>query len=68
MKHGIMTIRPKPAAAAIEGHSMDAMSHEMSAGSGSGQHPPSAGVKAAMTVLTFAILGVALVIVVRFAM
>ena len=53
---------------AIEGHSMDAMSHGMSAGSGSGQHQPSAGVKAAMTVLTFAILGVALVIVVRFAM
>ena len=68
MKHGMMTIRPKPAAVATEGHSMDAMSHEMSAGSGSGQHQPSAGVKAAMTVLTFAILGVALVIVVRFAM
>jgi hypothetical protein len=68
MKHGMMTIRPKPAAAATKGHSMDAMSHEMSAGSGSGQHQPSAGVKAAMTVLTFAILGVALVIVVRFAM
>jgi Domain of unknown function (DUF4396) len=69
MKHGMMTIRPKPAAVATEGHSMDAMSHVMSAGSGSGQHhQPSAGVKAAMTMLTFAVLGVALVIVVRFAM
>ena len=65
MKHGMMTVRAKPAAAA-EAHSMDAMSHEMSAGSG--QHQPGAGVKAAMTVLTFAILAAALVIVVRFAM
>jgi len=40
----------------------------MSAGSGSGQHQPGAGVKAGMTVLTFAVLGAALVIVMRFAM
>jgi hypothetical protein len=40
MKHGMMTIRPKPAAAATEGHSMDAMSHEMSAGSGSDNISP----------------------------
>jgi hypothetical protein len=36
--------------------------------SGSGQNQPSTGVKAAMTVLTFAILGAALVVVMQFAM
>jgi Domain of unknown function (DUF4396) len=67
MKHGMMTVRAEPATTATEAHAMDAMSHDMSAGSGSGDHRPSTGVKAAMTVLTFAILAAALVIVVRFA-
>ena len=66
MKHGMMTVRAEPATAGAEEHSIGAMSHEMS--SGPGQHQPSAGVKAAMTVLTFVILGAALVIVLRFAM
>jgi hypothetical protein len=63
MKHGMMTVRAEPA---TEAHSMAAMSTESSAGSG--QHQPSTGVKTAMTLLTFAVLGTALVIVVRFAM
>jgi len=66
MKHGMMTVRAKAASEAAHEHSMDAMSSEMS--SGSAQNQPGAGVKAAMTVLTFAILGSALVIVMRFAM
>jgi hypothetical protein len=57
MKHGMMTVRAAAPSAAAEEHSM-----------GSGQHQPGTGVKAAMTVLTFAILGAALVIVMRFAM
>jgi hypothetical protein len=66
MKHGMMTVRAEAASAAAQEHSMNAMSSEMS--SGSEQTRPSAGVKAAMTALTFAILGAALVIVMRFAM
>ena len=41
---------------------------DMAEGSGSGNSQPTAAVKAAMTVLTFAILSAALAIVVRFAM
>lgn len=63
MKHGMMTVRAEPA---TEAHSMGAMSAELSAGSG--PHQPSTGLKAAMTSFTFAVLGAALVIVVRFAM
>ncbi len=63
MKHGMMTVRAEPAP---EANSMGAMSAESSAGLG--PHQPSTGVKTAMTLLTFAILGAALVIVVRFAM
>jgi hypothetical protein len=66
LKHGMMTVRAEPATAG--GHSMGAMSSEMSAESGAGGATPSAGVKAVVTVLTFAILGAALVIVTRFAM
>jgi hypothetical protein len=66
MKHGMMTVGARAAIAAADEHSMDAMSSEMS--SGSGQNQPSTGVKAAMTVLTFAILGAALVVVMQFAM
>jgi hypothetical protein len=62
MKHGMMTVRT----AATDEHAMGAMSHDMSAGSG--DHRPGAGAKAAMTALTFVILGAALVVVVRFAM
>jgi len=68
MKHGMMTVRADAASAAAEEHSMGAMSSEMSMESGSGQHQPGTGAKAAMTVLTFAILGAALLIVMRFAM
>jgi hypothetical protein len=63
MKHGMMTVRAEPA---TEAHSMGAMSAEMSADSS--PHQPSAGVKAAMTLLTFAVLGAALAFVVRFGM
>lgn len=65
MKHGMMTVRAQPATAE---RAMGAMPHDMSAGSGSGNDQPGTGVKAAMTVLTFVILGAALVIVVDFAM
>jgi hypothetical protein len=72
MKHGMMTVRREPAPAAVgestREETMGAMSGEMSHGSGPVQSQPGAGVKAAMTVLTFAILGAALVIVVQFAM
>jgi len=67
MKHGMMTVRAEAANGAAEEHSMGAMS-EMSTGSGSGQRQPGAAVKAAMTVVTFAFLGAALVIVTQFAM
>jgi len=66
MKHGMMTVRAKAASEAAQEHSMNAMSSKTS--SGSGQNQPGAGVKAAMTALTFAILGAALIIVMRFAM
>jgi hypothetical protein len=66
MKHGMMTVGARAAIAAADEHSMGAMSSEMS--SGAGQNQPSTGVKAAMTVLTFAILGAALVVVMQFAM
>jgi hypothetical protein len=65
LKHGMMTVRADPATAATKEHAVGAMSHDMAAGSG--DHRPGAGVKAAMTALTFAILGAALVVV-RFAM
>ena len=66
VKHGMMTVRREPAPVAVGEGTMGAMSGEMSEGPGHGQ--PSAGAMAAMTVLTFAILGAALVIVVQFAM
>jgi hypothetical protein len=67
MKHGMMTARRDSAPVAVGERTMGAMSGEMSEGSGPGRGQPSAGVKAAMTVLTFAILATALVIVVQFA-
>lgn len=66
MKHGMMTVRATAAMAAADEPSMDAMSSEMS--SGSGQHQPGPAAKAAMTALTFANLGAALVLVMQFAM
>jgi hypothetical protein len=66
MKHGMMTVGAEPAQ--VEGHSMAAMTSDMSGGSGTGGAQPSAGVKAVMTAATFAVLGAALVIVMRFAM
>ena len=63
MKHGMLTVRKTPAPA-----SMGAMSREMPEESSSVEVQPSAGVKAAMTMLTFVILGAALVIVVMFAL
>ena len=63
MKHGMMTVRAEPA---TEAHSMGAMSAQSSAGLS--PHQPGTGVKTAMTLFTFAVLGAALVIVVRFAM
>ena len=68
MKHGMMTVRRESAPVAVGEGTMGAMAGEMSEGSDPGHGQPSAGVKAAMTVLTFAILGAALVIVVQFAM
>jgi hypothetical protein len=64
MKHGMMTVR----AEAADEHSMGAMSSDMSTGSGTGQGQPGPAAKAAMTVLTFAILAAALVIVMQFVM
>jgi hypothetical protein len=61
MKHGMMTVRPAA-------HSMGEMSSDGSMESGAGQHQPGLGAKAAMTVLTFAILGAALVLVMTVAM
>ncbi|HZC11466.1 MAG TPA: DUF4396 domain-containing protein, partial [Mycobacterium sp.] len=55
MKHGMMTVP------------VGAMS-EMSMGSDSAQHQPGPAAKAAMTAVTFAILGAALVLVMQFAM
>jgi hypothetical protein len=54
MKHGMMTVP------------MGAMSSDMS--TGPAQHQPGLGSKAAMTAVTFAILGAALVLVMQFAM
>jgi hypothetical protein len=56
MKHGMMTVP------------MGAMSSDMSTGSGSAQHQPGPATKAAITAVTFAILGAALVLVMQFAM
>jgi hypothetical protein len=68
MKHGMMTIRRESAPVAVGERTTGAMSGEMSEGSGPGRRgQPSASVKAAMTVLTFAILAAALVVVVQFA-
>jgi hypothetical protein len=55
MKHGMLTVRKQPAPPVEGGMAMGSMQ-------------PSSGVKAAMTVLTFAILAVALVVVVQFAL
>jgi hypothetical protein len=68
MKHGMLTVREQPEAAPMGEMTMHAMSGEMSEGSGPGRVQPSSGVKATMTVLTFSILGGALVIVVQFAL
>ncbi len=67
MKHGMMTVRREPQRAPMGGMAMGAMPGEMSEESGPGRVQPSLGVKAAATLLTFAILAVALVIVVQFA-
>src|SRR6201984_3076824 len=67
MKHAMLTVRKEPAPAPMGGHTMGAMSGDMPDESGPGAVQPSSGVKAAMTVLSFAILGAALLIVVQFA-
>ncbi len=61
MKHGMLTVRKQSEAAPIGGMTMGAMSGEMSAAQ------PGAGMKAAMTALTFAILAAALAVVVQYA-
>lgn len=74
MKHGMLTVGREPQVAPTGGTTMDAMpgTHAMSGGmshaSGLERVQPSPGVKAAMTALTFAILGGALAMVVVFAM
>lgn len=74
MKHGMLTVRREPPAVPVGGAIMDAMSGtramsgEMSGESALGSVQPSVGVKTAMTVLTFAIPGGALVIAVMFAL
>jgi hypothetical protein len=62
MKHGMLTVRKEPVAAPSGRGPMDAMS------AGSPQAQPSTRAKVAMTVLTFAILGGALVVVTEFAL
>jgi len=64
MKHGMMTVRSEPVetpAAAHGGHGGGHGGGHMQTGS-----QPSGGVKTAVTVLTFVILGVALAVVVQF--
>lgn len=68
MKHGMLTVRREPEPTPMGGKTMGAMSADMSDESSPADVQPSSGVKAAMTVLTFAILGAALVIVVQFAL
>jgi Domain of unknown function (DUF4396) len=65
MKHGMLTVRKEPLPA------MAARDSGHTAGEPSGAQPmvnPSPGLKAAVTALSFAILGAALLIVTRFAM
>jgi Domain of unknown function (DUF4396) len=66
MKHGMLTVRREPRTAPVGGMATMAMPGHMAEGSASAQ--PSSGVTAAMTVLTFAVLGAALAVVVEFAM
>jgi hypothetical protein len=68
MKHAMMTVRREPDATPIGVGTVARMAGEMSGGSAPRRSRPSSGVKTAMTVLTFAILGAALVVVVEFAM
>jgi hypothetical protein len=70
MKHGMLTVRkePAPSMAGMDMGGTSVDTADMAEGSGSGNSQPTAAVKAAMTVLTFAILSAALAIVVRFAM
>ena len=68
MKHGMITVRREAEPTPMGGKTMGAMSGDMSDESSPADVQPSSGVKAAMTVLTFAILGAALVIVVQFAL
>ncbi len=62
MKHGMLTVRKEPVAAPSGGGTMDAMS------TGPPPAQPSMRAKVAMTALTLAILGGALVIITQFAL
>ncbi len=67
MKHGMLTVRKEPAPSSMAGMAMGAVPGDMPEETGTVESQPSLAVKAAMTVLTFAVLGAALVIVVQFA-
>jgi hypothetical protein len=66
MKHGMLIVRREPETTPpMDGMTARAMSGEISEGSSPEPIQPSSGAKAAVTVLTFAILGCALVFVVE---
>ena len=67
MKHGMLTVRKEPAPSSMAGMAMGAVPGDMPEETSTVESQPSLAVKAAMTVLTFAVLGAALVIVVQFA-
>ena len=64
MKHGMLTVRRESVSAPMTGMAMNDMPADTQEESNSPSVQPSRGVKAAMTVLTFAILGAALATVV----
>ena len=68
MKHGMLTVRSEAEPAPMGGMAMGAVSGDGSEGSDQKRVQPSPGVKATMTVLTFAILGGALASVMQFAL
>jgi Domain of unknown function (DUF4396) len=68
MKHGMLTVRREPGSPPMAGMAMGDMSGDTPEESSSPPEQPSPGAKAVLTVLTFAILGLALATVVLVAM
>ena len=67
MKHGMITVRREPRPSPMDRMEMGAMSGDMPEESSTADSQPNVAMKAAMAVLTFAVLAAALVVVVRFA-